>query len=153
MASCLHFPIQATTGHQTEFSARYSMFVLVTLYAPSHFSRVQLWPSGLRPARLLCPWDSPGKNTGVGCHALFQGIFQTQGSNSHLLRLLHWQADFFVFSFSSPPSHLGSPVYCIYSINSEYASVPISQFLLPSLSHLVFIHLLSTSVCLFLLCK
>ena len=29
---------------------------------------------GLQPARLLCPWDSPGKNTGVGCHALLQGI-------------------------------------------------------------------------------
>ena len=34
--------------------------------------------------RLLCPWDSPGKNTGVGCHALFQGIFLTQGSNPGL---------------------------------------------------------------------
>ena len=33
------------------------------------------------PARLLCPWDSPGKNTGVGCHFLLQGIFLTQGSN------------------------------------------------------------------------
>ena len=32
------------------------------------------------PSRLLCPWDSPGKNTGVGCHFLFQGIFPTQGS-------------------------------------------------------------------------
>ena len=41
--------------------------------------------------RLLCPWDSPGMNTGVGCCALFQGIFQTQGSNSCLLGLLHWQ--------------------------------------------------------------
>ena len=30
---------------------------------------------------LLCPWDSPGKNTEVGCHALLQGIFPTQGSN------------------------------------------------------------------------
>ena len=29
--------------------------------------------------------DSPGKNTGVGCHALFQGIFPTQGLNPHLL--------------------------------------------------------------------
>ena len=38
-----------------------------------------------------CPWDSPGKNTRVGCHALFQGIFPTQGLNPHLLRLLHWQ--------------------------------------------------------------
>ena len=40
------------------------------------------------PARLLCPWNSPGKNTGVGCHALLQGIFLTQGSNLNLLQLL-----------------------------------------------------------------
>ena len=33
----------------------------------------------------------PGKNTGVSCHFLLQGIFQTQGSNPHLLCLLHWQ--------------------------------------------------------------
>ena len=39
----------------------------------------------LKPARLLCPWDSPGKNTGVGCHPLLQGIFLTQGSNPSLL--------------------------------------------------------------------
>ena len=31
-----------------------------------------LWPHGLKPARLLCPWDSPGKNIGVGCHFLLQ---------------------------------------------------------------------------------
>ena len=36
-------------------------------------------------ARRLCPWDSPGKNTGVGFHALLQGIFQTQGSNPHFM--------------------------------------------------------------------
>ena len=42
-------------------------------------------PHELTPARLLCPWDSPGKNTGVGCHALLQGIFLTQGSNLSLL--------------------------------------------------------------------
>ena len=34
-----------------------------------------------QPTRVLCPWDSPGKNTGVGCQALLQGIFPTQGSN------------------------------------------------------------------------
>ena len=39
----------------------------------------------LWPARLLCPWDSPGKNIGVGCHAILQGIFLTQGSNPGLL--------------------------------------------------------------------
>ena len=37
---------------------------------------------GLWPARLLCPWDFPSKNTGVGCHFLFQGIVRTQESNS-----------------------------------------------------------------------
>ena len=37
------------------------------------------WPYGPWPARLLLPWDSPGKNTGVGCHFLLQGIFPTQG--------------------------------------------------------------------------
>ena len=46
-----------------------------------------LQPHGLRATRLLCPWNSPGKNTGAeGCHFLLQGIFLTQGSN---LRLLH----------------------------------------------------------------
>jgi len=37
----------------------------------------------------------PGKNAGVGCHFLLQGIFPTQGSNPHLLYLLPWQADSF----------------------------------------------------------
>ena len=44
-----------------------------------------LQPHRLQPARLLSPWDSSGKNTGVGCHALLQGIFLTQGSNPCLL--------------------------------------------------------------------
>ena len=52
-----------------------------------------LWPHGLEPARLLCPWNSPGQYTGVGCHFLLQEIFQTQGSNLSLLRLLHSQAN------------------------------------------------------------
>ena len=47
--------------------------------------------------------DSPGTNTGVGCHALLQGIFLTQGSNPGLLCFLHWQAG------SLPLAHLGSP--------------------------------------------
>src|SRR5574337_32067 len=51
--------------------------------------------------RLLCALDFPGKNTGVGCHFLLQGIFLTQGSNLHLLHLLHWQVD------SSPLAPLG----------------------------------------------
>ena len=59
-----------------------------------------LRPRGLSPTRLLRPWDSPGKNTGVGCHFLLQGVFPTQGSNSglpHCSQML-W-----------PLSHQGSP--------------------------------------------
>ena len=40
-----------------------------------------LRPHGLQPARLLCPWDSLGKNTGVGCRFLLQGICLIQVSN------------------------------------------------------------------------
>ena len=53
-----------------------------------------LWPHGLHLARLLCLWDSPGKNTGVGNYLLLQGIFPTQGSNLHLLWFPHWQLGF-----------------------------------------------------------
>ena len=57
-------------------------------------SCLTLQPHGLQPARLLCPWDSPGKIFGVGFHFLFQGIFQTQGLDWHHSCLLHWQAGF-----------------------------------------------------------
>ena len=55
-------------------------------------SRVRLFAThGLQPTKLLRPWDSPGKNTGVGCHFLLQGIFLTQRSN---LGLLHYRQIF-----------------------------------------------------------
>ena len=52
--------------------------------------------------RLLCPWDPPGKNIGVGCHFPLQGLFLTQGLNPPLL---HWQAD------SMPLAPPGKPCY------------------------------------------
>ena len=72
-----------------------------------------LRPHGLFPIRLLCPWVFPGKNTGMGCHFLLQGIFLAQGSNLHLL---HWQAD------SLPLSHQQSPPYVFSSV--QFSSVP-----------------------------
>ena len=48
-----------------------------------------LQPHGLQPTMLLCPWDFPGKNTGISGHFLLQGIFPIQGSNPYFLRLLH----------------------------------------------------------------
>ena len=59
-----------------------------------------LRPSGLYPTRLLCSWNSSGKNTGVVCHALLQGIFPTQGLNPGLP---HCRQIFYCLS------HQGSP--------------------------------------------
>ena len=52
-------------------------------------SYLPLPPYGLKLTRLLCPWDSSDENTQVGYHFLLQGNFPTQGSNPHLLSLLH----------------------------------------------------------------
>ena len=60
-----------------------------------------LRPQGLYPARLLCPWDSPGTNTGVGCHSLLQEIFPAQRLN---LGLLHYRQILYRLS------HQGSPM-------------------------------------------
>ena len=57
-----------------------------------------LRPHGLWPTRLLCPWDFPGKNTGVGCHFLYLNPEMELA----LLHLLYWQGG------SLPLSHLGS---------------------------------------------
>ena len=58
---------------------------------------VSLRPRGLQPTRLLCPRDSPGKDSGVGRHTLLQAIFPTQGLNPSSLHLLKWQVDSFFF--------------------------------------------------------
>ena len=59
-----------------------------------------LWTHGLLPIRLLCLWDFPCKNTGVGCHSLLQGLFLTQGSN---LGFPHYRQILYQLG------HLGSP--------------------------------------------
>ena len=70
------------------------------------FSHVRLFAIyGLYPVRLLCPWDSLGKNTGVGCHFLLQGVFQTQGSNLCLLCFLPWQADSLSLEIPGKPQY------------------------------------------------
>ena len=69
--------------------------------------------------RLLCPWDSLGKNTGVGSHSLLQGIFFTQGSNPGLL---HCRQILYHLS------HQGSPILSVLSSNpSKLASLFLSE--------------------------
>ena len=75
------------------FSSAYKKFPKSLSHAPLHETPMDY--------RLLCPWTSPGKNTGVGCCFLLQRVFLIQGSN---LQLLHWQVD------SLPLSRLGSPL-------------------------------------------
>ena len=86
-------------------------------------SRVQVFvPLGLWPVRLLCPWNVPGKNTGVGCHFLLQGVF-TQELNLRLSNLLHWQLD------SLPQCHLGRPVLHIAAASAAAESFQSCQTL------------------------
>ena len=93
----IHDQILLTFTHKSPLGskrvARYYKYCTRRVYACvlNCFSRVQLFAThcGLWPARLLYPWDSPGKNDGVYCHDLLQGIFSTQGSNPSLLYLLH----------------------------------------------------------------
>ena len=65
---------------------------LHSMCALSRFSHVWLFVSPWTVAHQAPLFMRfPNKNTGVGCHALLQGIFLTQGLNLHLLGLLHWQ--------------------------------------------------------------
>ena len=72
-------------------------------------------------ARLLCLWNFPGKNTGVGCHFLLQRIFLTQGLSPNLLRLLQWQADSLplhhqIIGPFSGISNLSKPIQLIFKL-------------------------------------
>ena len=58
-------------------------FPYVCMYVSCSVVSNSLWPHGAH--RLLCPWTSPGRNTGMGWHSLLQGIFPTQGLNPGLL--------------------------------------------------------------------
>ena len=79
------------------FSSQHTITLMVCVQSLCHVW-LFLQPHGLKPARLLCSWDFPGKNTGPGCHFPLQGIFPTQGLNPCPS---HWEAD------SLPLCHLG----------------------------------------------
>ena len=74
-----------------------------------------LWPQEPQPTTLPCPWNSPGKTTGVGCHRLLKG---SSWLRDHTRVSLHWQAD------SLPLSHQGSPQSPQSNMTSENNSPP-----------------------------
>ena len=84
--------------YMVKWTFAYFVVVLFTKLCPT------LWdPTDCSPPGSSVHEDSPGKNTGVGCYALLQGIFPTKGLNLHFLHLLHWQANSLLLS------HQGSP--------------------------------------------
>ena len=109
--------------HQSQFARGVAAVGTPFCFSPAAFPFHWCWavlscsvtsnslrPHGLQPARLLRPWDSPGRNTGVGCHALLQGIFPTQGSNPGLL---HWRWILYCLSHQGNPSlQLGASKVC-----------------------------------------
>ena len=110
---------------------RYNMLIVA---APA-LSRV--WLCVTPWTRLLCPWDSPGKNTGVGCHLLLQGVFMTQGSN---LCLLRWQVN------SLPLNHLGKTIISYYYKTSSNIRISSRNFCSRSPSPNTFLFGASTKV-------
>ena len=88
--------------HHTGKTTQYSVMTYMRKESKKEWcsvwgSDVQLCPTLCEPTRLLCPWDSSGKNSRGRCHFLLQGIFTTQGSNPCLLSLLH-RGGFFTMS-------------------------------------------------------
>ena len=115
-----------------------------------------LWPYGLWPTKLLCPQNSPGKNTRVSWQALLQRIFPTQGLNLSLLCPLRWQVGSlplappgkpYMHSSVQPLSHdqffatpWTVPCQASLSITNSWSLLKLmsTELLMPS-SHLIFI--------------
>ena len=120
----------------------------IYLSIPAGVSRLlmshPLRPQGLQPARLLCPWNSPGKDTKEGGHSLIKGIFLTQGLN---LGVLHCRQILYHLSCQGSPSiHLLSiylsiiyqfiyhpSVYLSISVNHLYTYNHLSSIYIPNL--------------------
>ena len=81
-----------------------------------------LQPHRLQPARCLCPQDSPGKNTGVGCHSLLWGTFPTQGSNPDLLCLLHCRQILYPLSHLGSPKQIANIIFVLFNLDGNTSS-------------------------------
>ena len=97
----------------------------------SRFSRVQLFVTLWTVAHQApLSMDSPGKNTGVGCHSLLQVIFPTQGLNLHFLHLLHWQAGSFPLLPPGTLSYWGAEGVLLIALDTLLRAKPDSWFML-----------------------
>ena len=102
--------------HEESDTTERIQFHQTTYNTCMHAKSLQSCPTLCKPVDCTqpanCPWNPPGKSTGVGCHFLLQGIFPTQGLNLSLLHLLHWQVGSLLLT---PP---GRPLRCKCCRNS-----------------------------------
>ena len=124
--SCHHFPVSEKVK------------MLVPVMSDSLSSH------GLGSARVLCHWDSPGNNTGGGCHVFLQEIFLTHGSNSGFL---HCRQILYCLSHQGGPikpcfTKWKKIIYCPdkwWLVNQPFsASPPPPGFILPTLKCYLF---------------
>ena len=123
--------------HQPQ--ARVCMYVCVCLHACVHtlshwIMSNSLQPYGLQPARLLCSWNSPGKNTGASCHFLLQGIFPDPGIEPTFLASPALAGRFFT------TEHPGKPCSLRIFVDKHYQYIfqlfdEIMQYLVHHLFH------------------
>ena len=127
----LNLAAQLSCSHHWDINIQ-SIGTCVCLLSHSVMSNF-LRPRGLSPTRLLCLWDSPGKNTGVGCHVLLQEDFPTLGSN---LGLLHCRQILYHLC------HQGSPSRNLVLFISSLEPKNLSR----SLKHLLIIKLINAHI-------
>ena len=87
-------PIPPLGNHRSVFC------IFICVHAKSLQLYLTLCDPGAIAHQASLSWNSLGKNTGVGCHALLQGIFLTQGLNLHLLCVLDWHMGGFTVIFN-----------------------------------------------------
>ena len=89
---------------------------------------LQSCPTLCDPRTIACQaplfMDSSGKNTGLGCHTLLQGIFLTQESNTNLLLLLHWQAGSLPLGLLGKPRSFSKIFFPLKSLKGLFKSLP-----------------------------
>ena len=113
----LHVSLGAMSCHHSRFcplrNLNHILRSTIHLYA-CMVCRSVMSDSFVAPWTVACQaplWNFPGKNIGVGCHFLLQGIILTQGLNPCLLCLLYWQRDFFTTEPLRSHSHICLPIH------------------------------------------
>ena len=106
------FPHEFPNVLKKEASCQYYLTLVLSLFGLYAMSNSFMIPWTVASARLLCPWDFPGKNTGVGCHFFLQKIFLNKGTNPSLQ---NWQVDSLLLRHQGSPHPglgYGNSLYC-----------------------------------------